>query len=176
LDLRDAETEGHSQRVTDLTLELARRMGMGEEQIVNIRRGARLHDIGKLGIPDHILHKPKKLSAEEWKIMRLHPTLALDLLHPLNFLASALEIPYGHHEKWDGSGYPQGLIGEAIPLSARIFAVIDVWDALTHSRPYRPALPKEKALNYIREQSGKHFDPQVVAQFLALLLENPSIK
>lgn len=174
LDLRDAETEGHSQRVTDLTMALARQMGIGEEQLVHIRRGARLHDIGKMGIPDHILLKPGELTPEEWEIMRKHPTLAVDLLYPIHFLSQALEIPYGHHEKWDGSGYPQGLKGVEIPLSARIFAVIDVFDALTNARPYRPAWTKEKALDYIREQSGKHFDPRVVAQFLSLMVENTS--
>jgi HD-GYP domain-containing protein (c-di-GMP phosphodiesterase class II) len=171
LDLRDRETEGHSQRVTDLTLELARRMDIQEEQMVHIRRGAKLHDIGKMGIPDYILLKPGKLSEDEWKIMRQHPKFAADLLYPIEFLGPALEIPFNHHEKWDGTGYPQGLKGEEIPLAARIFAVIDVWDALTHNRPYRPAWTIPDALAYIREQSGKHFDPKVVKKFLALRLE-----
>jgi HD-GYP domain-containing protein (c-di-GMP phosphodiesterase class II) len=166
LDLRDEETQGHSQRVTDLTLGLARRMGVAEEQLVHIRRGARLHDIGKMGIPDSILLKPAALTPEEWEIMRQHTTFAADCLYPIEFLGPALEIPYGHHEKWDGTGYPQGLKGEDIPLSARIFAVIDVWDALTHYRPYRGPWSKETALAYILEQSGKHFDPHIVAKFL----------
>ncbi len=169
LDLRDRETEGHSQRVTDLTLELARRMGIQEEQMVHIRRGAKLHDIGKMGIPDIILLKPDKLSEDEWKIMRQHPTFAANLLYPIEFLRQALEIPFSHHEKWDGTGYPHGLKGEEIPLAARIFAVIDVWDALTHARPYRPAWTIPDALAYIREQSGKHFDPWVVENFYSLL-------
>jgi len=168
LDLRDKETEGHSQRVTDLTLELARRMDIPEDQLVHIRRGARLHDIGKMGIPDNILLKPDQLTQTEWEIMRQHPTFAADLLQPVEFLAPALEIPFSHHEKWDGTGYPQGLKGEEIPLAARIFAVIDVWDALTHDRPYRPALTKPRAVEHIREQSGKHFDPRVVEEFLVL--------
>jgi HD-GYP domain-containing protein (c-di-GMP phosphodiesterase class II) len=172
LDLRDRETEGHSQRVTDLTLELARRMDIPEDQLAHIRRGAKLHDIGKMGIPDTILLKPDQLTQDEWKIMRRHPILAADLLYPIEFLAPALEIPFGHHEKWDGMGYPQGLRGEEIPLAARIFAVIDVWDAITHDRPYRPAWTKLKALEHIREQAGKHFDPRVVEEFLAMLLND----
>ena len=167
LDLRDKETEGHSQRVTDLTLDLARRMGIPEDQLIHIRRGAKLHDIGKMGIPDYILLKPGKLSEDEWKIMRQHPTFAADLLYSIDFLTPALEIPFCHHEKWDGTGYPQGLKGNEIPLAARIFAVIDVWDALIHNRPYRPAWTFQDALAYIREQSGKHFDPMVVEKFLA---------
>ncbi len=171
LDLRDKETEGHSERVTDLTMELARRMNVPEEQLVHIRRGAKLHDIGKMGIPDRILLKPGKLTPEEWEIMRRHPIFAADLLYPIEFLAPALEIPFGHHEKWDGSGYPQGLKGEEIMLSARIFAVIDVWDALTHDRPYRFAWSETDALRYIREQAGKHFDARVVQEFMAMAQE-----
>jgi PAS domain S-box-containing protein len=170
LDLRDEETEGHSQRVTELTLELARRLAIPEEQLVHIRRGAQLHDIGKMGIPDSILLKPDTLTEEEWVHMRCHPIFARNLLAPIEFLGPALEIPYGHHEKWDGSGYPQGLKGEAIPFSARIFAVIDVWDALTHNRWYRKAWTTEKALDYIRLQSGRHFDPQVVQKFLEMIV------
>jgi putative nucleotidyltransferase with HDIG domain len=175
LDLRDKETEGHSQRVTDLTLDLARRMGVEEEQLVHIRRGARLHDIGKMGVPDEILLKPGPLNEVEWQIMRQHATSALDLLYPIDFLGPALEIPYSHHEKWDGTGYPQGLKELEIPLSARIFAVIDVWDALTHDRPYRKAWAPPEVLAYIREQSGKHFDPQVVTEFLALVGRSPNV-
>jgi len=169
LDLRDRETEGHSRRVTELTLELARRIGVPEDELVHIRRGAGLHDIGKMGIPDAILLKPGQLTAQEWETMRMHPILAFDLLNPIEFLRPALEIPYCHHEKWDGSGYPRGLQGDQIPLSARIFAVIDVWDALTHDRPYRKAWSRDAALAYIREQSGKHFDPRVAELFIAML-------
>ena len=169
LDLRDEETEGHSQRVTDLTMELARRMDIPEEELVHIRRGAKLHDIGKMGIPDSILLKPDVLTEAEWKIMRQHPTLAANLLYPIEFLGEALDIPFSHHEKWDGSGYPQRLKGAEIPLAARIFAVIDVWDALTHDRPYRLAWTESKTLEYIVGQSGKHFDPDVVEQFVALV-------
>jgi PAS domain S-box-containing protein len=176
LDLRDEETEGHSQRVTDLTLELARRMDIPEDKLVHIRRGAKLHDIGKMGIPDSILLKPDRLTESEWEIMRRHPTFAANLLYPIEFLSPALDIPFSHHERWDGTGYPQRLKGEEIPLAARIFAIIDVWDALTHDRPYRLAWDKPKALEYIRNQSGKHFDPNVVEQFLALNEDHPLLK
>lgn len=168
LDLRDRETEGHTQRVTDLTLRLAERMGVPDAHLAHIRRGALLHDIGKMGIPDAILHKPGPLTDEEWAIMRRHPVYARDLLAAIPYLRPALDIPYGHHEKWDGSGYPEGLRGERIPLSARIFAPCDVWDALTSDRPYRKAWSPEQARAYIREQAGKHFDPAVAETFLAL--------
>jgi len=173
LDLRDKETEGHTQRVMDLTLDLARAMGLREEDLVHVRRGALLHDIGKMGIPDHILLKPGPLTDDEWVIMKKHPGYALDLLSPIAYLRPALDIPYAHHEKWDGTGYPRGLRGEQIPLAARIFAVIDVWDALRSDRPYRPAWSHDKALTHIREQAGKHFDPAVVAAFMKLL-EQPT--
>jgi len=169
MDLRDRETEGHSRRVADMTVRLATLMGVGEKDLVHMRRGAFLHDMGKLGIPDSILHKPGKLTEEEWVIMRQHPQLAYDMLIFIEYLHPALDIPYCHHEKWDGSGYPRGLKGEEIPLAARIFAVIDVWDAVTSERPYRPAWKEEVALDYIREQSGKHFDPQVVEYFFKLI-------
>jgi HD-GYP domain-containing protein (c-di-GMP phosphodiesterase class II) len=168
LDLRDKETEGHSQRVTEMTVRLARAMDVSDAEMVHVRRGALLHDIGKMGIPDAILHKPGPLTDEEWEIMRLHPTYAYELLSPIAFLGPALDIPYCHHEKWDGTGYPRGLKGEQIPLAARIFAVADVWDALRSNRPYRKARPREMAYAYIREQSGKHFDPEVVEAFLKL--------
>jgi PAS domain S-box-containing protein len=168
LDLRDKETEGHTERVTKFTLELARLMGIPDKQLVHIWRGSMLHDIGKLGVPDNILLKPGKLTEEEWELMRKHPQFAFDMLKPINYLHDALNIPYYHHEKWDGSGYPHGLKGETIPLEARIFAVVDVWDALSNDRPYRPAWPREKVLEYIKEQTGKYFDPQVVEKFLAL--------
>ncbi len=166
MDLRDEETEGHSLRVTQLTLQLANNLGVGMEEMVHIRRGALLHDIGKIGVPDSILRKPGKLTPEEWEIMRKHPQFAHDMLAPILYLKKALEIPYCHHEKWDGTGYPRGLEGEQIPLAARIFAVVDVWDALTSDRPYRKAWTEKKALEYIREQSGRHFDPTVVEAFL----------
>jgi PAS domain S-box-containing protein len=168
LDLRDKETEGHTERVTKGTLELARLMDIPDEQLLHIWRGGMLHDIGKLGVPDNILLKPGELTDEEWVLMRKHPQFAYEMLKPINYLHNALNIPYYHHEKWDGSGYPHGLKGEMIPLEARIFAVVDVWDALSNDRPYRPAWPREKAVQYIKEQSGKHFDPQVVEKFLVL--------
>ena len=169
MDLRDKETEGHSQRVTDLTLELAKAFGLTAEELVQIRYGALLHDMGKLGIPDSILLKPSKLTDEEWVTMRKHPQFAHDMLFPIEYLRAALDIPFCHHERWDGTGYPRGLKGNEIPLAARIFAVVDVWDALTSDRPYRPAWSKEDALNYIREQSGKHFDPQIVDAFFKMI-------
>ena len=169
LDLRDRETEGHSRRVTQLTVKLAQALGIDDNDIMHIRRGALLHDMGKIGIPDSILHKPDKLTDEEWKIMRQHPQLAYDMLYPIEYLRPALEIPLTHHEKWDGTGYPHGLKGEEIPIVARLFAVVDVWDALTSDRPYRPAWSLEQALAYIREQSGKHFDPQVVDLFFKVV-------
>jgi len=169
LDLKDEETEGHSRRVTDLTTRLARRMGISEEEIVHVRRGALLHDIGKMGIPDEILLKPGKLDEEEWALMKKHTVFARDFLEPIPFLKPALAIPYSHHEKYDGSGYPDGLAGEAIPLEARLFAVVDVYDALTSDRPYRKAWSEERALEYIVSESGKHFDPVVVEEFLQLM-------
>jgi putative nucleotidyltransferase with HDIG domain len=166
LDLRDKETEGHSQRVTRMTVRLAQALGVPEADIVQMRRGALLHDIGKLGIPDAILQKPGPLDENEWVVMRKHPVYAYEMLAPIPFLHTALDIPYYHHEKWDGSGYPLGLAGEDIPLAARIFAVVDVWDALTNDRPYRTAWTPERALNHIQSLVGTHFDPQVVAVFV----------
>lgn len=168
LDLRDRETEGHTARVTELTLLLARDMGMSDEELVHVRRGALLHDIGKMGIPDSILHKPGPLTEEEWEVVRMHPVYAYTLLSPIAYLRPALDIPYFHHERWDGTGYPRGLKGEEIPLAARVFAVADVWDALRSNRPYRPAWTREQALAYIREQPGRHFDPRVAEAFLRL--------
>ncbi len=162
LDLRDNETEGHTQRVTELTTRLGRLFGLSEEELVHVRRGALLHDIGKMGVPDGILLKPGPLTDEEWIVMRKHTTFAFELLSPIHFLQTAVDIPYCHHEKWDGSGYPRGLKGEAIPLAARIFALVDVYDALTSDRPYRKAWPEEKVLDHIRSLAGTHFDPQVV--------------
>jgi putative nucleotidyltransferase with HDIG domain/PAS domain S-box-containing protein len=168
LDLRDKETEGHSLRVTEMAVRLARLMGMADEELVHVRRGALLHDIGKVGIPDSILLKQGPLSEEEWDIMKRHPVLAYELLSPIDYLHPALDIPYCHHERWDGSGYPRGLKGEQIPLSARIFAVVDVWDALNSDRPYRPAWPEEKVRQTIAAESGTHFDPRVVEAFQRL--------
>jgi putative two-component system response regulator len=169
LDLRDRETEGHSRRVTELTVKLAQALNMSDEEITHIRRGALLHDMGKIGVPDSILHKPDTLTDEEWAIMRKHPQFAYEMLSPIEYLRRALDIPYSHHEKWDGSGYPRGLKGEEIPMSARLFAIADVWDALTSDRPYRSAWTEAEALTYIREQSGKHFDPQVVDLFFEVI-------
>jgi HD-GYP domain-containing protein (c-di-GMP phosphodiesterase class II) len=143
-------------------------MGIPEERLVHIWRGSMLHDIGKMGVRDDILLKPGKLTDEEWELMRKHAQFAYDMLKPINYLRDALDIPHYHHERWDGSGYPHGLKGEMIPLDARIFAVVDVWDALSNDRPYRPAWPQEKVMQYIKEHSGKYFDPQVVEKFLAL--------
>jgi HD-GYP domain-containing protein (c-di-GMP phosphodiesterase class II) len=169
LELRDRETQGHAQRVTEMTVRLAEVLGLTEQQIVHIRRGAILHDIGKMAIPDAILFKPGPLDPQEWMIMRLHTTIAVDLLGPIQYLAPALEIPKYHHEKWDGTGYPFGLKGEYIPLAARLFTVVDVYDALTSDRPYRGAWPHEKAVEYLRAESGRHFDPKVVKIFLKML-------
>ncbi len=171
LELRDHETEGHTRRVVDMTLRLATAMGVKDSELVHIRRGALLHDIGKMGISDTILLKPDRLNTLEWEVIRKHPIYAYDLLSPIHYLAPALDIPYCHHERWDGMGYPRGLKGEQIPLAARIFAVADVWDAITSDRYYRKAWPKEKARQYILEQSGKHFDPRVVKVFMQLLSE-----
>jgi putative nucleotidyltransferase with HDIG domain len=168
LDLRDKDTQGHSARVTEMTLRLAREMGFTEAELVQMRRGALLHDIGKMGIPDAILLKPGPLTAEEWEVMRRHPALAHEMLSPIAYLGPALDIPFCHHEKWDGTGYPRGLKGDEIPLAARIFAVADVWDALRSDRPYRPAWPAEKVRRHIEEQAARHFDPAVVTLFLRL--------
>jgi HD-GYP domain-containing protein (c-di-GMP phosphodiesterase class II) len=171
LELRDKETEGHSQRVTEMTLHLGREMGMNEAELVHVRRGALLHDIGKMGIPDSILLRPGPLSSDEWEIMRMHPKYANDMLMPIDYLRLALDIPYCHHEKWDGTGYPRGLKGKQIPLAARIFMIADVWDAVNSDRPYGQAWHRGKALAYIKEQSGFYFDPQVVEIFLKLYPE-----
>ena len=168
LDLRDKETEGHTQRVTLLTERLARVMGVEGDQLVHIRRGALLHDIGKMAIPDGILLKQGKLTDEERALIQEHPTIAYKMLRPIEFLSPAINIPYCHHEKWDGTGYPLGLKREEIPFDARIFAVIDVWDALTSDRPYRKALPHAEVRQRIKVDSGKHFDPRVVEAFLEM--------
>ena len=168
LDLRDCETEGHSRRVASIAVEMAKRMNVPAEQHIHIWRGALLHDIGKLGVPDSILLKPGPLTAEEWQIMRLHPIYGYDWLHQIEYLHPALAIPRSHHERWDGEGYPDKLSGEAIPLEARIFAPIDVWDALSSNRPYRRSWPDSKIREHIRALSGSHFDPAVVDAFLSL--------
>jgi len=167
LDLRDKETEGHSLRVTHLTVELATRLGaFSTEALTHIRRGALLHDIGKLGIPDAILLKPGKLTVAEFDVLRHHPQYAYDMLAPIAYLRPALNIPHCHHEKWDGSGYPRGLAGETIPLEARLFALVDVWDALRSDRPYRVAWPIDITLAHIHGLTGSHFDPELVPFFL----------
>jgi PAS domain S-box-containing protein len=171
LEMRDVETEGHSRRVTEMTIRLAEAMDINKDEFAHIRRGALLHDIGKMGISDKIILKPGPLDEEEWEIMRQHPVNARELLKPIAYLAPALAIPYCHHEKWDGSGYPQGLSGEEIPLAARIFAIVDVWDALLSKRPYRAAWPEGKIVAHIKDQSGKHFDPNVTAAFIKILNE-----
>ena len=171
LDLRDKETEGHTQRVVERTLGLARRAGIAEEKLVHVRRGALLHDIGKVGIPDRILQKPGPLTDEEWAVMRLHPTYAHDMLAGIGFLRPALDIPWAHHERWDGTGYPRGLRGEEIPLAARVFAVVVIWDALRYDRPYRRSLPAGEVRDYLRSISGTHLDARLVDLFLAAVPE-----
>ncbi len=169
LDLRDKETRDHTRRVTDMTMHLAQALGVGDAELVHVRRGALLHDIGKMGIPDDILLKAGPLTPEEWEIMRRHPVYAYDMLLPIAYLHPALDIPYCHHEKWDGTGYPRGLKGEQIPLAARIFAVVDVWDALRSDRPYRPAWPDEKVREHIRSLAGTHFDLEIARAFLEIV-------
>jgi len=166
LDLRDAETEGHTIRVAKLTIQLANELGISGEELTYIHHGALLHDIGKMAIPDRILLKPGPLTKAEWEIMRRHPVFAYNFLLPITYLRPAIDIPYCHHEKLDGKGYPRGLKGSEIPFSARVFTVVDVWDALTSNRPYRTAWSNEQTLDYIREKAGTHFDPRVVEAFL----------
>lgn len=169
LDLRDHETEGHTQRVTEMTVRLAQELGCTDEEILQIRRGALLHDMGKMGIPDEILQKPGPLTKEEWIIMRRHPLYAYQMLAPIPYLNESLIIPYCHHERWDGSGYPQGLKGEEIPLFARLFAVVDVWDALSSDRPYRKRIPLKEVVEYLQREAGQLFDPYIVEKFLPLI-------
>ena len=169
LDLRDKETEGHSQRVTEMTVRLARAIGMSEEEITVIRRGALLHDIGKVGIPDRILLKAGPLDDEEWVIMKMHPVYAFDILAEIRFLRSSIDIPWCHHEKWDGTGYPRGIKGEEIPLAARLFSIVDVWDALHSDRPYRKAWPDAKIYDYLQSLRGTHFDPEIVDLFFRVM-------
>ena len=172
LDLRDKRTEEHARRVTETTIGLAVRLGVGGSDLVHIRRGAILHDIGKVAIPDEILFKPGPLAEDEWEIMRRHPSIAVDLLSPVTYLAPAMDIPHWHHEKWDGTGYPDELSGNQIPFPARLFALVDVYDALISDRPYRPAWSRRDAVEYIESQSGKHFDPKIVPEFLDLIRRN----
>jgi putative nucleotidyltransferase with HDIG domain len=169
LDLRDKETEDHTRRVTEMTIHLARRLGIPDTELVHIRRGAILHDIGKVSISDSILLKAGELTEEEWAVMRRHPLIAVELLSPIAYLTPALPIPRSHHEKWDGTGYPDGLAGEQIPLAARIFTLADVYDALMSDRPYRKSWSKAETLEYIRAQAGKQFDPQIVTTFLEMV-------
>ena len=168
LEIRDKETVGHSQRVTELTLRLGRAFGLHGDDLEWLHRGALLHDIGKMLIPDTILQKKTSLDEEEWKVMRTHPKIASDMLATISYLQPALVIPTFHHERWNGEGYPFKLKGDQIPLAARIFAVVDVWDALLSDRPYREAWTREKARQYLKDESGKQFDPDVVERFLAL--------
>lgn len=170
LDIRDHETQGHTQRVMQMALRLAHALGMNEEEKLRIRRGALLHDIGKIGIPDDVLLKPGKLNDEEWDIMKRHAVYAYEWLLPIEYLNPALAIPHCHHEKWDGTGYPCGLKGEEIPLAARLFALVDVWDALSSDRPYRRAWPQDRVLDHLQSLGGTHFDPQVLEVFLSILV------
>jgi HD-GYP domain-containing protein (c-di-GMP phosphodiesterase class II) len=169
LELRDFETTGHSVRVTDMSLILAMYMGIRGQALVNIRRGALLHDVGKMGISDDILLKPGPLTPEEWDIMRKHPLFGFRMLEPIEFLRPAMDIVLYHHEKWNGTGYPAALRGELIPLAARVFAIVDVWDSLIHARPYKRAWTEQEARDYIRDQSGTHFDPAVLEKFLPIV-------
>jgi putative nucleotidyltransferase with HDIG domain len=166
LELRDHDVDEHTQRVKNLTVELAVKMNINGKALTNIRWGALLHDVGKLAIPDEILRKPAPLTPEEWTIMRQHPIYAYAMLRPIEYLRDAISIPYCHHENWDGSGYPRGLVRYEIPFAARIFSVVDVWDSLTTDRPYRKAWPEDKALNYIKQQTGIKFDPEIVEVFM----------
>ncbi len=169
LDLRDRETEGHTQRVTELTEKIAPHLGFNASELIHIRRGALLHDMGKIAIKDDILQKPASLTEIEWVEMRRHPIYAYEMLHPITYLRPALDIPYCHHEHWDGGGYPRGLKGEEIPLSARLFTIIDVWDALTSDRPYRKKMPIPEVQTYIKNESGKLFDPKLVELVLDMI-------
>lgn len=172
LDLRDRETEGHTQRVTEITIKVAKQLGFNEEELSHIKRGALLHDMGKIAIPDEILQKPGPLNETEWERMRQHPMYAFEMLSPIAYLNPALDIPFYHHERWNGSGYPHGLKGEKIPLSARLFAIVDVWDALRSDRPYRKAIPREQVIEYLSENSDILFDPKLVKLFLKFVEEN----
>jgi putative nucleotidyltransferase with HDIG domain len=175
VELRDQDTENHTLRVAKLTVHLAEYMGITGQDLVHIRRGAMMHDIGKLGVPDGILLKSDHLTPAEMDIMKLHTIHAYDMIYPIKHLQPAIDIPYCHHEKWDGSGYPRGLKGEEIPVAARIFAVVDVWDALRSNRPYRVEWSKGKVIEYLKQHANKHFDPHVVQNFLQLIAEKPEL-
>jgi putative nucleotidyltransferase with HDIG domain len=168
LDMREKEPVGHTHQLAEFTVRLARALGVPERDLVHIRRGALLHDIGKMGVPERILLKAEALTEEEWQIICMHPQYAYDLLSRIEILHPAIDIPYCHHEKWDGTGYPRRLKGDQIPLAARIFVVVDIWDALTTDLPYRKAWPNEKATQFIREQAGIYLDPEIVKVFLSL--------
>jgi PAS domain S-box-containing protein len=174
LDLRDRETEGHTQRVTELTIKVAKTLGFSAEELIHIRRGALLHDMGKMAIPDEILQKPGPLNEMEWEKMRQHPRYAYEMLSPITYLHPALEIPFCHHERWDASGYPRGLKGEGIPLVARLFSIVDVWDALCSDRPYRKKMPPREVVRYLREKSGQLFDPRLIDVFLSIMEKQQS--
>ena len=169
LEYRDRETEGHSRRLVELSSRLAAALGLSEEEITYLRRGALLHDIGKLAIPDEILLKPGALNDVERKMLQQHPVLAKQMLSRVAFLQPSIEVAYSHHERWDGLGYPEGLKGEEIPFSARIFAIVDQWDALTSDRPYRQAWPREDVIAYLKENAGKIYDPEIVNVFLTII-------
>jgi putative nucleotidyltransferase with HDIG domain len=171
LDLRDHGTEGHSFRVSEITVRMAKGMGIPEEELVHIRRGALLHDIGKMGIPDRVLLKAGPLTIDEWEIMRKHPLYAYEMLSPIQYLAPALDIPYGHHERWDGNGYPRRLKGDAIPLAVRIFSIVDIWDALVSERPYHSPWPREKVRDHLHSLAGSHLDPELVKTFLKMEID-----
>ena len=173
-DMRTKEAPGHTQRVTEMTVNLGRLMGLNHEDLENMRRGALLHDFGNIAVPESILHKTGELTVDEWIAIHIHPFTAYEMLSPINFLRSALDIPYRHHERWDGKGYPKGLAGEKIPLAARIFSVVDVYDSLTSDRPYRPAWAKDEAIDYIEVMAGKQFDPKVVGVFLKMVQSSSS--
>jgi HD-GYP domain-containing protein (c-di-GMP phosphodiesterase class II) len=172
LELRDQETLGHTRRVTELAVRFGKRLGLSEDELKILRRGVLLHDIGKMAIPDDILHKPGPLTDDEWAVMRLHPVYARQMLQHIEYLKPALVIPYSHHERWDGSGYPEGLKGEEIPLLARLFAIVDVWDSLCHDRVYRQGMGRDASLNYLRENAGKLFDPVLVQIFIEMIAED----
>ncbi len=176
LDLREREASGHGLRVAAMAVRLASLVYPAGADLVPIRHGALLHDIGKMGVPESILHKPGPLDNDEWIIMRKHPEFGHDLLAPVPFMRAALDIPLAHHERWDGKGYPQMLKGEQIPLAARIFAVVDVWDSLISERPYRPAWTEANALPYIASQAGTHFDPHIVEAFMKAKLFQTKLK
>ncbi len=172
LEFKDKETEGHSERVTAMTERFGRALGLHGVALTHLRRGALLHDIGKMGIPGSILRKPGPLTEEEWGIMRRHVEYGGNMLSDIPFLRPAFDIPLYHHERWDGSGYPRGLKGELIPLPARLFAIVDVWDALLNDRPYRPAWPPEQVRAYLQEQAGIQFDPKLIKVFIGLLVQD----